>query len=426
MNNGAITAIQVENLSKEYRLQQNGGEQFHALNNVSFRVNHGEVVGIIGNNGSGKSTLLKILSRITKPTSGKVDFYGTVSSILEIGTNFNPDLTGRENVRLHLQLAQIHKRDFARKEKEIYAFSEIGEFVDQPVKNYSSGMFLRLAFSMAFQLDSDILLLDEVLSVGDEGFRLKCQDMIKQLTKQQGKTVLFVSHNRLEILELSDRCIWIDKGTIHKEGNTALVLSEYFARHRENFEEQKHIIDTTAALGHENSNGAIDAVWDSGNAPGNEVMSMRALSVLPADGTAKPINTKPVVIKFVIEKKKPEIQIGAFFFLQDVFYQPVMVGHFLNNSYNSNFGSQLKNTTGLIEITCTIPANFLAPGKYYLLPRFGMEANEWNNNSKEAFRFSEELNFTIHADEGYSDIIGDISKGSVRPALDWQINVVGV
>jgi lipopolysaccharide transport system ATP-binding protein len=415
------TVIDIQNITKEYVVSQDAkkfaGDHFCALKSVSLKVEKGEAVAIIGNNGSGKSTLLKILSQIVKPTSGQVKFTGDVTSILEIGTNVHPDLTGRQNVALHLQLAGIENVATDSIHKEIILFSGIDSFYDQPVKVYSSGMFLRLAFSMAFHLAADILLLDEVISVGDEGFRLKCHDKMKQFIAS-GKTVLFVSHNRSEILDLSSRCIWMHKGQVRKDGTPSVVMSEYFALHRDNYDSQKTIISTNKNL---DNNGKIQMKWDEEAMPGNNVLGIRELSVQPFSDFDRLLNTQPIKITFIIYKKIKNIQIGAFFFLQDVYYQPVLVAHFLNNTSQQNNGILLKDQIGFIEITCLIPANFLLPGKYYLLPRFGVEANEWTVNSEEAFRFEETLQFTLHADSEFVDLIGDPSKGAVRPLLEWTI-----
>jgi len=429
MSGDHSVAIEIKNLTKKYQLKPDNtadharSEDFYALKDVSFTVNKGDVIGIIGSNGSGKSTLLKILSRITKPSNGQATFYGTVSSILDIGTNFHPDLTGRENVSMHLHLAGISKSGFTTRQEEIRNFSEIGDFFDQPVKVYSSGMFLRLAFSVAFHLSSDILLLDEVLSVGDEGFRLKCHEMLKELTSQD-KTILFVSHSRTEVLELSSKCLWLDKGQLKRFDNPASVLGEYFSMHHENFDQKKMVIETeNAHPAHSiEKNGTVDIKWEEHDAPGNDILSIRELAVTSANQDGLLYNTDPVHIRFVVNKKKTGIQIGAFFFLQDVFYQPVLVGHFLNNTQDNDFSALLKEQSGIFEIKCTIPGNFLTPGKYYLFPRFGMEEETWNITSKEVFRFSEKLNFTIHPKPGFVDLIGDISKGSVRPKLDWGIS----
>ena len=415
-------AIDVKHLSKRYHLSKgNEQESFFALSDVSFTLYKGDVIGIIGSNGSGKTTLLKILSQITKPTTGEAYFYGSVTSILEIGNNFHPDLSGRENVTIQLKLSGISAALFESFYDKIKQFSEIGDFFDQPVKYYSSGMFLRLAFSLAFHLSSDILILDEVLSVGDEGFRLKCQELLRFFT-ENGKTILFVSHSRMEILELSNKCIWLDKGRIKKIGNPTEVLGEYFTMHHDNFDGQKVAIEVEASKTstQDSENGLINMSWSDEDAPGNDILAMRGLSVT-SPSSDKLYNTRPILVRFLIKKKKPGVHIGAFFFIQDVFYKPAMVGHFLNNSAGHDLSAQLKNETGLIEIKCTIPAYFLVPGKYFLLIRFGMEENTWSTSSEEAFRFSERLSFTIFPGHDYVDFVGDISKGSVRPPLAWEI-----
>jgi ABC-type polysaccharide/polyol phosphate transport system ATPase subunit len=420
---GAI-AIEVKNLAKEFHIAgnkgSNGSNSFFALRDVSFTLYNGDVMGIIGSNGSGKTTLLKILSQVIKPTSGEAHFYGTVTSILDIGSNFHPDLSGRENVHMQLKLSGIATRQFGTYYDQIKSFSEIGDFFDQPVKLYSSGMFLRLAFSIAFHLSSSILIIDEVLSVGDEGFRLKCQELLKMF-KEQGRTILLVSHNKAEILELCNKCIWLDKGAIKKIGYPAEVLGEYFVMHRDNYDGKKLVIGIEKGSEENIRNGIIDLDWSEKEAPGNEILSIRHIGVSSTGKEERIYYENDVLLRFIVQKKREGIKIGAFFFLQDVFYQPVLVGHFLNNLSGEDYSKQLKAETGLIEIKCIIPATFLAPGKYYLMIRFGMEENEWNEESEEAFRFSEKLSFTIHKKPGYIDFIGDITKGSVRPPLDWEI-----
>jgi lipopolysaccharide transport system ATP-binding protein len=428
MSDSRELAIEIKSLTKKYQLRtndpakKNQREDFYALRDVSFSVYKGEVIGIIGNNGSGKSTLLKILSQITKPTSGQAAFHGEVSSILDFGANFHPDLTGRENVNMHLRIAGIKKSNFKVIQSKALEFSEIGKFFDEPVKIYSSGMFLRLAFSVAFCLSSEILLLDEVLSVGDEGFRLKCHEMLKQLAGE-GKTILFVSHNRGEVIELSSKCLWLDSGQLRKFGKPASVLGEYFSVHSDNFDKTKQIVETGEGLEtqHAGANGGVIISWAEANAPGNEMLAIRELSVTPTSGSGLLYNTEPVQIRFVIDKKKQGVLIGAFFFLQDVFYQPVLVGHLLNNTIGQDLSAGLRDKKGIFEIKCTIPPDFLYPGKYYLHPRFGIERQQWNANSEESLRFSEKLAFVIHAKPGYIDYIGDSSKGAVRLPLDWRI-----
>jgi lipopolysaccharide transport system ATP-binding protein len=197
-----------------------------ALRDVSFTVNPGEVVGIIGSNGAGKSTLLKILSRITEPTSGEVKLYGRISSLLEVGTGFHPELTGRENIYLSGTILGMRKYEIDSKFDEIVAFSEIEKFLDTPVKRYSSGMYVRLAFAVAAHLEPEILLIDEVLAVGDASFQKKCLGKMNDVAKQ-GRTVMFVSHNIAAIVSLCSRCLLLAKGGLAEDGDVIEVTSKY-------------------------------------------------------------------------------------------------------------------------------------------------------------------------------------------------------
>jgi len=202
-------------------------EHFLALNGVSFDVKQGEAVGIIGYNGAGKSTLLKILSRITAPTSGSVKIKGKISSLLEVGTGFHPELTGRENIYLNGAILGMKKREIDRKLDEIVSFSGIERFIDTPVKRYSSGMYVRLAFSVAAHLDSDILILDEVLAVGDAEFQRKCLGKMDEVTKNQGRTILFVSHNMSSVRNLCNRGIYLENGKVVCDGEFEKVVEKY-------------------------------------------------------------------------------------------------------------------------------------------------------------------------------------------------------
>jgi lipopolysaccharide transport system ATP-binding protein len=227
--------VEVRNLSKSYRIGEivPGDMQgavrekvIWALRDVSFEVFPGEVVGIVGRNGAGKSTLLKILSRIVKPTAGEADIYGRLGSLLEIGTGFHPDLTGRENVYLNGAIIGMSRGEIRRKFDEIVAFSEVEEFLDTPVKHYSSGMQVRLAFSVAAHFEPEILVLDEVLAVGDAGFRQKCfrkmQDVIRE-----GRTIFFVSHDSSSLLRLCGRALLIQSGRLTDDGPAETVVKRY-------------------------------------------------------------------------------------------------------------------------------------------------------------------------------------------------------
>lgn len=237
--------IKIEGISKKYRLgtkepyyslrdsfvnvfkKKKPKEEFWALEDINFEVEQGETIGIIGRNGAGKSTLLKILSRITPPTKGKITMRGRVASLLEVGTGFNPELTGRENIYLNGAILGMTKKEIGRKFDEIVAFSEIEKFLDTPVKRYSSGMYVRLAFAVAAHLEPEILVVDEVLAVGDANFQKKCLGKMNDVSKKDGRTVLFVSHNMGAVKQLCNRSMLLENGKIKTFGETEKVLNEY-------------------------------------------------------------------------------------------------------------------------------------------------------------------------------------------------------
>ena len=209
--------------------QRSNGKTFMALNGVDLTIYQGEAVGIIGSNGAGKSTLLKLLSRVTAPTEGEIDIYGRIASMLEVGTGFNPEMTGRENVYLNGAILGMTKAEIDAKMEDIIEFSEVREFIDTPVKRYSSGMFVKLAFSVAAHLDAEIMIMDEVLAVGDMAFQTKCLTKMREAAKQEGRTVLYVSHNMNTIRQLCDRCIVLDKGKVIFEGDVDKAITTYLS-----------------------------------------------------------------------------------------------------------------------------------------------------------------------------------------------------
>jgi lipopolysaccharide transport system ATP-binding protein len=254
------TVIRVENLSKKYiighqqeepytslrdvmaskfkslgsfinpkaKLENPASEEFWALKDVSFEIKQGDRVGIIGRNGAGKSTLLKILSRITEPTTGSIKIKGRVASLLEVGTGFHPELTGRENIFLNGAILGMGKEEIKRKFDEIVAFAEVEKFLDTPVKRYSSGMYVRLAFAVAAHLEPEILIVDEVLAVGDAAFQKKCLGKMEDVGKE-GRTVLFVSHQMAAIQNLCQRTIWLNQGQLFNDDQTQVVISKYLS-----------------------------------------------------------------------------------------------------------------------------------------------------------------------------------------------------
>lgn len=256
-------AIKIENVSKEYRLGAIGGgtlkgdlqswwarkrgkedpnskigqdpnvhmgEKFMALSDISFEVKKGEAVGIIGHNGAGKSTLLKLLSRVTAPTTGTISYNGRIASMLEVGTGFHHELTGRENVYMNGAILGMTKAEIDKKFDQIVEFAEMDQFIDTPVKRYSSGMYVKLAFSVAAHLDSEIMIMDEVLAVGDMKFQKKCLSKMRDAAKIDGRTVLYVSHNMNTIRQLCDRCIVLDHGRLIFDGNVEEAINIYMGR----------------------------------------------------------------------------------------------------------------------------------------------------------------------------------------------------
>lgn len=233
-------AIRVKGLTKKYKLYQKRSErlanvlgkeknikEFYALKGVSFEINKGECVGIIGHNGAGKSTLLKLLTGVAFPTSGEIEINGRLASMLELGSGFNPELTGMENIYFNGSLNGLTKEEIDGKLKEILDFADIGNFIEQPVKNYSSGMFARLAFAVAINVDPDILIVDEILSVGDVGFQVKCMEKFNEF-KKKGKTILYVSHGLGTVKKFCDRAIWLQKGEVVDDGNSVIVVERYY------------------------------------------------------------------------------------------------------------------------------------------------------------------------------------------------------
>jgi len=266
-------AIRVENLSKKYVLQHQINrrsryvalrdvltqkvasvfkaksdsdgrqEDFWALHDVSLAIEQGEAVGIIGRNGAGKSTLLKILSRITEPTLGRIEIEGRVASLLEVGTGFHPELTGRENIYLNGAILGMQRAEIRKKFDEIVAFAEVEKFLDTPVKHFSSGMYMRLAFAVAAHLESEILIVDEVLAVGDTQFQKRCLGKMQQATERDGRTLLFVSHNMQAVRQMCQRAILLKQGRVVRDGEPHAVISTYLGQGGEEKAEAQAVIE---------------------------------------------------------------------------------------------------------------------------------------------------------------------------------------
>jgi lipopolysaccharide transport system ATP-binding protein len=223
----ALRDVVSEKIKNVFSKRKNPANEFWALQNINLTIEKGERVGIIGRNGAGKSTLLKILSKITPPTTGEIKLRGRVASLLEVGTGFHPELTGRENIYLNGSILGLTKKEINQKLDEIIDFSGVENFIDTPLKHYSSGMQLRLAFSVAAHLEPEILLIDEVLAVGDMEFQKKCIGKMEEVSKNDGRTILFVSHDLSAISSLTNKCVFLDHGQIHSLGSTQDVIGQY-------------------------------------------------------------------------------------------------------------------------------------------------------------------------------------------------------
>ncbi len=366
-------ALSIENLSKSYQIphERNGAanyrtlyddivglpkrflrrfgtkgrptvETFWALKDVSFEVKEGEVVGIIGHNGAGKSTLLKILSRITEPTSGTANIYGRVGALLEVGTGFHPELTGRENVFMNGAILGMTRAEIRRKFDEIVAFAEIEKFLDTPVKRYSSGMYVRLAFAVAAHLDPEILLIDEVLTVGDANFQKKCLGKMEHVTRTEGRTALFVSHSLGAMAQLCSKTIWIDHGVIRSAGPSSSVIAEY--------------LTADAQRG--------EVTWPQGKANrGVTELKLYSARVRNSQGKVSSIveNTKPFSVEIEYEITKPLWNLQVGFFLRTTAGLYVLDSH---DADDPEFRSG--RDPGHYTACCHIPGNLLGPATYLI------------------------------------------------------------
>jgi lipopolysaccharide transport system ATP-binding protein len=363
-------------------------EDFWALKDVSFDIMPGEVVGIIGRNGAGKSTLLKVLSRITKPTTGNCVINGRVGSLLEVGTGFHPELTGRENVYLNGSLLGMTRREIERKFDEIVAFSEVEKFLDTPVKRYSSGMYVRLAFAVAAHLEPEILIVDEVLAVGDAGFQKKCLGKIQDVG-QQGRTVLFVSHNVTAVQTLTHKCILLRSGQIQAIGPTDDVIHEY--------------LDTGVEMGCE---------WTRRDTPRGKHAWISAIRCLGVEGRPEVTHAanKPVTLAF-------EFTVTTASKLQVAFR--VVSNHTNETVFSSALGDggatrETAFEPGRYVASCEIPGHMLVPGTYNTLAAI-IDVSE----SGVADLVDRALCFEISSVGSLTAL--DHRLGAVAPLLPWQV-----
>jgi len=324
-------------------------EEFWALKDVSFEVQQGEVLGIIGRNGAGKSTLLKILSRVIEPTKGRVVLEGRVSSLLEVGTGFHPELTGRENIYLNGIILGMTRTEIRGKFDEIVAFAEVEKFLDTPVKRYSSGMCMRLAFAVAAHLETDILMMDEVLAVGDAEFQKKCLGKMGEVASRDGRTVIFVSHSMGTVNQLCTRTLWLADGKLMAAGNTAEIISRY-------------LTNNTSAEG--------KCAWKDGiSSAGVNEFKLFSISVLAPNGEIssnldiqKPFTVR---IHYKFYRDLPFCRVG--------FLLRTPTGTTIFEVYDADeepWAGQRR--AGEYMVHCEVPADLLRPGRYTLTISAGM------------------------------------------------------
>lgn len=415
-------AIQVENLSKQYRLGEVGtGTISHDLNrwwarvrgkedpfatvgeandrtakgnsdyvwslrDINFAVKQGEVLGIIGRNGAGKSTLLKILSKITAPTTGQIKIKGRIASLLEVGTGFHPELTGRENVFLNGAILGMSKREIKRKFDEIVDFSGVERYIDTPVKRYSSGMYVRLAFAVAAFLEPEILIVDEVLAVGDAEFQKKCIGRMKDVSVNEGRTVLFVSHNMAAVKQMCT------KGLVLRYGQTVFDGSELEAV---NFYQNSN--DLSSRFTHKG---------DLFSAPGNENIRIQKFDVLPIQGESLSVSSG---IRFQIEfyNGVPNINLDVTFELQNADDVPVF-------HHGALITTEKDSARGIYKVSGELPANLLNAGTYKFKVIFGQDQRYALFQMEDIVQF-EILNETFGNNS-------NILPGIIRPQIKYQVS----
>jgi lipopolysaccharide transport system ATP-binding protein len=415
-------AIRVENISKKYILQhQVGGrsryvalrdvlaqkfnsifrrgsgpdasrEEFWALKDVSFEIKQGEAVGIIGRNGAGKSTLLKILSRITKPTKGRIEIEGRVASLLEVGTGFHPELTGRENIFLNGAILGMHRAEIKKKFDEIVAFAEVEKFLDTPVKHYSSGMYMRLAFAVAAHLEPEILIVDEVLAVGDAQFQKKCLGKMQDVSTKEGRTVIFVSHNMQAVVQLCSSAILLSKGHIAQEGKIEKVIEHYLSSQQ-------------VAAG--------EMSWELEKAPGTDVAKLRSVKALnEEENICNDFDlTEPVKIKiefWILKKTSMTVSVHL--------YNSRGVNLFASANWTDPIWGQNIYNPGLYSCECVIPANYLNEGKHLVKIYLTRD----NNACIVDVEIEDVISFVMFDSGKMRKGFSGTWLGLVRPLLPWS------
>jgi len=365
-------------------------EEVWALKDVSFEIRRGEAVGIIGRNGAGKSTLLKILSRITEPSTGRVNIKGRVASLLEVGTGFHPELSGRENIYLNGTILGMTRAEIKRKFDEIVAFAEVERYLDTPVKRYSSGMYVRLAFAVAAHLEPEILVVDEVLAVGDAQFQKKCLGKMSDVAKE-GRTVLFVSHNMAAISSLCERAILLNNGGIVIQGDVQSVISKYLQTSLTSCTERK---------------------WTDENlAPGNEFVRILGITLKSiANEQINYITTEtPFILQIVYENLRDNTCLNLSIHL----FNEIGIKVFNSFPEPGSLGYGLSFPKSKLRTDCSIPGNFLNDGRYSL------ELHVVEDRRRVIFSLEDALVFDVHEVERTTDWTGKWT-GVVRSHFKWQ------
>ena len=381
------------------RLSKNidSSEYIWALQNVSFTVRQGQVLGIIGRNGAGKSTLLKILSRVTEPTVGEVEIRGRVGSLLEVGTGFHPELTGRENIYLNGAILGMRRAEIERKFDEIVSFAEVEQFIETPVKRYSSGMYLRLAFAVAAHLEPEILVVDEVLAVGDADFQRKCLGKMSDVAKE-GRTVLFVSHNMSAILRLTEETLVIDKGQLLMRAPTTEAI-DYYLSHGLTHEGQRN--------------------WNDNEIPHNAhpfqpiAVRIRNRAGHVAD-TVRSVEPFSVEVEYSLKAPITGLRIGV--------YLSSARGEFVFTSFDTDdpqkFETHARRPAGHYISRCLIPANFFNEGRFVV----GINASSYK--IKRYFQDEQALLFDVDPAGAPGMHWPEKRLGPIRPLLDWKIEEI--
>jgi lipopolysaccharide transport system ATP-binding protein len=370
-------------------------EYIWALRHTSFEVPRGQILGIVGPNGAGKSTLLKILSRITEPTEGRAEIHGRVGSLLEVGTGFHPELSGRENAYLSGTLLGMRKAEIDRKLDEIIAFAEIAKFVDTPVKHYSSGMYVRLAFSVAAHFEPDILIVDEVLAVGDVAFQRKCLNKM-DLVRQHGRTILFVSHNMQAVTRLCDRALLISEGTVQEDGPALQVAGKYLL----------------ASL----NRTAIRTWPDPRTSPGDEVVRLRSVRVRDEAGAT--IDSSDIRRPVGVEMVYDVLQDGHMLTPSVQFFNETGTCIFVTQDLDPTWRGRAR-PPGRFTAVVWVPGNFLAEGPLLVTPVISTQRPEHRLRVQERDVIAFHVDDTLDGDAARGDWDGTF-PGMVRPLLEWD------